>query len=577
MRSILTASTGEIPCDLVIRGGTIANVLSMEYERQDIGIKDGIIVGIGDGYEGVEVVDASGAILMPGMIDGHLHIESTMLTPSMFASAVMPLGTTTVMPDPHEIANTCGTSGIEFMWRDTLKTPLDAFYAVPSCVPASEYETPYQKLGSFEMMDCVERGWCTHLGEMMNFPGVIAGDFEVWGKISAAWDLLRTAHVPNVTGRDLCAYLLSGCDSDHESNFAKEALEKLRRGMWVMMREGATGRNLEKLLPIILEDETRFARCMTVSDDLTADYILSNGHMDHKIRLMIRKGLRPLLAAAMVTINPADYFRLRDRGAIAPGRIADIVMVNSLEECRALKVWKRGKLVAEDGRPLFGVGVTSPHELPGVNKLSQVPTEESFKVPGKPNKNIRVILAIPNSVLTGELKTTPLIKDGLVVSDLENDIVKLVVMEKNRGTGRIAIGFVKGFGLKRGAMGSSVAHDAHNFIVLGTDDKSIATAMKYLTENRGGLVTVEGNEIIASLPLPIGGLMSDMDPRSVALALEKLTSTAVELGAKIPHPFMTMSFLSLSVIPNLKLTDRGYLNVSEGSTLELFTDRASTA
>lgn len=570
MRNLLIAPAGDVICDLVIRGGTIANVLSMEYERQDIAIKDGTIIGVGNGYSGAEVVDASGAVLMPGMIDAHLHIESTMLTPSMFASAVVPLGTTTVMPDPHEIANTCGMKGIEFMWRDALKTPLDAFFAAPSCVPASEYETPYQKLGAFEILNCIERGWCTHLGEMMNFPGVIAGDYEVLAKIAATSSLVRTAHVPNVTGHELCTYLLSGCDGDHESNFAAEAIEKLRRGMWIMVREGATGRNLEKLLPIILEDETRFARCMAVSDDLTADYILSNGHMDHKIRMMIRKGLRPLLAAAMVTINPADYFRLGDRGAIVPGRIADIVMVDSLEECRALKVWKRGKLVAENGRPLFSAGTPLPHELSGMNQLIYVPTEESFRIVGKPNKDIRVILAIPNSVLTGELHTSPLIRDGFIVTNPENDILKVVVMEKNRGTGRIAIGFVKGFGLKQGAIGSSVAHDAHNFIVVGVDDRSIAIAMKFLAENHGGLVTVEGHEVTASLPLPIGGLMSDMDPQTLASALEKLASAAVSLGSKIPHPFMTMSFLSLSVIPELKLTDRGYVSVSKGGLQTLF-------
>ena len=570
MRSLLTAALGEDPCDLVIKGGTIANVLSMEYEKLDIAVKDGIIVGIGEGYEGIETVDASGAILMPGMIDGHLHIESTMLTPSAFASAVVPLGTTTVMPDPHEIANTCGPNGVEFMWKDSLKTPLDAYFAAPSCVPASEYETPYRKIGTHEMMEFVERGWCTHFGEMMNFPGVIAGNCEVWGKIDAARNMVRTAHAPNVSGRELCAYLLSGCDSDHENNLAEEALEKLRRGMWVMVREGATERNLDEVLPVILEDEARFARCMVVSDDLTPGYILSKGHMDQKMRKVIRRGLRPLVAAAMMTINPANYFRLRDRGAIAPGRIADIVMVNSLEECRALKVWKRGRLVAEDGRPLFAAGSPSPLELSGLEKPIETHPEEHLRIIARPGKNIRVIVAIPDSILTMEAQVAPLIRDGLVVSDIENDILKLVVMEKNSDTGRIAIGFTKGFGLKRGAIGSSVAHDAHNFVVTGADDKSIATSMKYLAEKRGGLVVADGDEIIASLPLPIGGVMSDMGIQDLASALEMLTAAAAGQGANISQPFMALSFLSLSVIPALKLTDRGYVNVSEGGVRGLF-------
>jgi adenine deaminase len=336
MKNLLAAARGEAPSDLVIKGGRIANVLSLEYEEADIAVKDGVIVGIGGGYEGIEEADAGGNVLMPGMIDGHLHIESTMLTPAAFAATVLPLGTTTIMPDPHEIANTSGLPGIEFMWRESLRTPLDAYFAAPPCVPASSFETPYQEIDTLKMMESCDRGWCTHLGEMMNFPGVTGGDEEVWGKITAARDMVKTAHMPNVTGHDLCAYLLSGCNGDHESNFADEAREKLRRGVWVMIREGATEHNLEDVAQIILEDEARYARCMAVSDDLTASCILSDGHMDHKVRKMIGMGIRPLIAAAMVTINPAQYVRLRVRGAIAPGMIADIVMVPSLEVCRAM-------------------------------------------------------------------------------------------------------------------------------------------------------------------------------------------------------------------------------------------------
>ncbi|MDR3331277.1 MAG: adenine deaminase [Synergistaceae bacterium] len=571
MRNLLSAARGETPCDLVIRGGRVANVLSMEYETEDIAIKDGIIVGLGAGYSGAEIVDAAGSVLMPGMIDGHLHIESTMLTPAAFASVVVPLGTTTVMPDPHEIANTCGVKGIEFMWRDSLRTPLDSYFAAPSCVPASGFETPYQEIGALRVMECFDRGLCTHLGEMMNFPGVISGDGDVWAKIAGARGLVRTAHAPNVSGRDLCAYLISGCDGDHESNFAEEALEKLRRGMWVMLREGATESNMGDLLPMILADEARFSRCMAVSDDLTADYILSYGHMDHKIRLMVEMGVRPLIAAAMVTINPANYFRFWDRGAIAPGRMADIVMVSSLEECRAIKVWKHGELVAENGRALFTADMPSKIDLPRSRGLKTPPCEASFRIQERPGRDIRVISAKPGSVLTKELIVHPTVRDGLVVSDVERDILKLVVMEKNRGTGRTVTGFVNGFGLKRGAIGSSVAHDAHNFIVMGADDESIMTALKYLAEHGGGLVAADKDEVISSLQLPIGGLMSELDPHDLSRAMTEITKTAQDrLGAAITQPFMTMSFLSLSVIPELKLTDQGYVKISEGGTLGLF-------
>ncbi|MDL2263852.1 adenine deaminase [Synergistaceae bacterium OttesenSCG-928-I11] len=570
MKNLLAAARGEAPSDLVIKGGRIANVLSLEYEEADIAVKDGIIVGIGEGYNGIEEVDADGNVLMPGMIDGHLHIESTMLAPATFAGAVVPLGTTTIMPDPHEIANTCGLPGIEFMWRESLRTPLDAYFAAPSCVPASPFETPYQEIETLKMMECYDRGWCTHMGEMMNFPGVIAGDEEIWGKITTARGLVKTAHLPNVTGRDLCTYLISGCNGDHESNFADEAREKLRRGIWVMIREGATEHNLEDVAQILLEDEARYARCMAVSDDLTASHILFNGHMDHKVRLLIDMGIRPLIAAALVTINPAQYFRLWDRGAIAPGMLADIVMVPSLEECRAMKVWKRGVLVADDGNPLFKAFAPMTIDLPQTSAANIRLTPDSLKVRAEEGAKIRVIEALPGKVLTNELTLDPLVVDGHVESDRERDILKMVVVEKNQGTGRIAIGFVKGFGLKKGAIASSVAHDAHNYIAVAADDRSMLTALQYLIDNHGGLVTTQGEEVSASLPLPIGGLMSNLDAPSLSKALLRMIKSAEDLGTEIRQPFMALSFLSLSVIPELKLTDKGYVDLAKGGIQTLF-------
>ena len=573
MKKLLAAARGEAICDLVIKRGRVANVFSLEYEEADVAVTDGIIVGIGRGYVGREEIDADGHVLIPGMIDGHLHIESTMLAPATFASTVLPLGTTTILPDPHEIANTCGLAGIEFMWRESLRTPLDAFYAAPSCVPASSFETPYHEIDTIQMMTCYDRGWCNHMGEMMNFPGVIGGDESVWGKITTARNMVKTAHLPNVQGKNLCAYAVSGCDADHESNFSDEALEKLRRGIWVMIREGATEHNLEEIARILLEDEARYARCMAVSDDLTASHILFNGHMDHKVRMLIELGIRPLVALALVTINPADYFRLWDRGAIAPGRIADIVMVSSLEECRAKKVWKRGVLVAEDGDALFNTYAPMTADLPTMSRLELDLRTISFKVPippGKEETDIRVIETLPGKVLTGQLIRAPKIVDGFIESDVERDILKTVVLEKNQSTGRTAIGFTSGFGLKRGAIASSVAHDAHNFIAIGVDDVSIETAMACLIENNGGLVAANGRDVMASLALPIGGLMSNLDAPALSKALLKMIKAAEELGAVIIQPYMALSFLSLSVIPELKLTDQGYVNLSEGGLLDLF-------
>lgn len=572
MKELLAAARGDIPCDLLVKNGRVANVLSFEYEDADVAIHRGIIVGVGGrgSYEGVETADAAGCVLMPGMIDGHLHIESTMLLPSAFAAAVLPLGTTTVMPDPHEIANTCGLPGVEFMWKESLRTPLDMFFGAPSCVPASPFETPKEALEAPELGTAFERGWCSHLGEMMNYPGVIGGDPDTWAKIASARGLVKTAHLPNVSGKDLCAYLLSGCDGDHESNFAQEALEKLRRGVWVMMREGATENNLKEVVSILLEDEARHARCMAVSDDLTAGYILRNGHMDHKVRLMIEYGVRPLVAAALVTINPARCFRLHDRGAIAPGLIADVAMVESLETCRPLKVWKRGRLAAENGRALFRTGAPLQASLPSRAKLSAPPGEDALKVRAQGDRPIRVIGLVPGSVLTKHLIMPPTVLDGLVVADAKRDVAKIAVVEVNRGTGRVAVGFAHGFGLRRGAFASSVAHDAHNFVAIGMDDRSLASAISFLVQNGGGLAAADGGEIVSSFALPVGGLMSDLGPEAVADGAAK-TELAVEgLGVSIPHPFMAASFLSLSVIPELKLTDLGYVDLGKGGGQELF-------
>lgn len=570
MNELLAAARGDMPCDLLIRNGLVANVLSLDYEEVDVAIHRGVIVGLGKEYEGKESVDASGCVLLPGMIDGHLHIESTMLAPTTFAEAVLPLGTTTVLPDPHEIANTCGLPGIEFMWRESLRTPLDIFFGAPSCVPASSFETPRAEIGAAEMIETCDRGWCTHLGEMMNYPGVIGGDPSVWAKLTAARHLVKTAHLPNISGRELCAYLLSGCNGDHESNFADEALEKLRRGVWVMLREGATEANLKDAAQFLLEDEARYARCMAVSDDLTANYILRNGHMDHKLRLMISLGIRPLIALALITINPAQYFRLWDRGALAPGMIGDVVMADSLETCKVLKVWKRGRLVAENGKVLHSAGAPLVAGLPGSEGAPVSVEESSFKVPAREDRPIRVIGVIPGSVLSKHLIMPPATREGLVVPDAARDIAKMVVMEKNQGTGRVAVGFVSGFGLKRGAFASSVAHDAHNFIAVGMDDTSLAAVLRRLAEKGGGLAAVDENGALSSFALPIGGLMSDKGPAEVAEAITSMEKAVAELGVTLNHPFMAISFLSLSVIPELKLTDQGYVDFSKGGALELF-------
>lgn len=572
MKELLAAARGMEPCDLVIKGGRVANVLSLEYEDADVAVKDGIIVGVGSGYSGKTEVDASGMVVIPGLIDGHLHIESTLLSPLEFARTVVPHGTTTVMPDPHEIANTCGLSGIEFMAREAELSPLDFFYGAPPCVPASPYETPREAMDEMTMMECLTRQICTHLGEMMNYPGIIDGDDGLWSRISAANGLVRTGHAPGLSGRDLNAYMLSGCDSDHECTEASEALEKLRRGAWVMMRYGAMMQDLKKVIKVILDDESRYSRCMAVSDDLSVGYLIHLGHMDCKVRLMIEMGVRPLIALALVTICPARYFRLWERGAIAPGMIADMALVDSLESCRASKVWKRGSLVAEGGKALFDTSFSTSRTLPSAHSAKLDFTENALRVKAEPGKRIRVITVKSGDPLTGEMIAEPKVAGGCVVQDTDRDILKLVSADKNTDSGRIAVGFINGFGMKHGAIAASVAHDAHNYIAVGADDKSIETAMSCIARHGGGVAVASGDKVMAELPLNIGGLMTDMSAEELSRKLDQLMASALALTTMVEHPFMVLSFLSLTVIPTLRLTDKGLIDLGRGGVMPLFVD-----
>lgn len=560
---LLAAARGDIPCDLVLRNARIANVFTFEYEEADVAIFQGRIVGVGEGYEGRAEENLSGLLLTPGFIDGHCHIESTMLTPAGFSELVSVRGTSAVIADPHEIANTCGMTGIEFMWKESLGSPVDIFFAAPSCVPASPFETPFEELGAAEVSEMFRRGWCDSLGEVMNYPGVIGGDKSLWDKILAAESRVCSGHAPGITGKDLCAYLMSGCDSDHESFSAEEGLEKLRRGMWLMIREGATEHNLADLAPLVKENEARSSRCMLVSDDLTARCLRDIGHMDEKIRAAIGHGISPIAALRMATLSPAEYFGKKDRGAIAPGRLADIVAVDSLELCSVIKVWKEGRLTAENGKPLYA---PLTRLSPPQNKTGNitVPNERDFEIPVPPGSRIRTLGLRKGQVVTDHLLLEPSVVNGMAVADPSRDICRLAVLEKNRGTGRLALGFVQGLGIKEGALGSSVAHDAHNFIVAGTDIPSLVSALSFLVSEGGGVVATRGEQILASLPLPVGGLMNPGHADDVIIGLENVERAAASLGTDLEHPFMSMSFLSLSVIPELKLTDQGYTDLSRG-------------
>lgn len=564
-KKLTDQARGAAPADLLIKNALVPNVFSFEIEEADIAISSGIVVGVGRGYCGKEEYNAAGRYILPGFIEGHCHIESTMLTPEVFAELVLPHGTTTVFADPHEIANTSSLAGLKYMHDASSKLPLDIFLNAPSCVPASPFETCHEVLDAEAILKVFNDKTCYALGEMMNYPGVISGDEETWRKISAAAGQPCNGHAPLLTGRDLNAYLLSGCNSDHECSTYEEALDKLRRGSWIMLRYGAAEHNLPALARLIAEDERRCSRCILVSDDLTASVIHEEGHIDRLLRQAVRNGISPIAAIRMVTLNPAEFNRLYDRGAVAPRYRADLVMVDNLHDFNVLSVWKNGSIVnvPENGFKRTG-------GWPGVSFNNAEISADDLRITADGSRPVHVIGILPNDVITENLVCTVKTSDGELTSSSDGDIAKMAVINRNTSEKRVGLGFVKGLGLKCGAIGSSVAHDAHNFNIIGMDDQSMLTAYYALREN-GGLVVTLGDKVIYHMPLPIAGLMSDQPAEKVASEYAQVQRAAAEsLGTTLVNPFMHISFLSLSVIPSLKLTDQGYVDLGLGGRVPLF-------
>ncbi len=572
MIKLAAVARGDISADLVIKNAKIANVFTGEYETSDIAVFRGKIAGIASGYEGRILYDAGGRVLIPSLIDGHIHIEDTMLTPQNFAIEAAKHGTGTVFADPHEITNALGMPGLEYMFKSSRNLPVDIFYGAPSCVPASELETPFDELDMLSIKEMFSRNLAHHLGEMMNFPAVISGDPEVWSKILTAdsFGVPLTGHAPGVSGKALNAYLSSGISSDHEATDLTEAREKLRRGMWLMLREGSTFRDLRKLLQLVRENPLNASRLMAVSDDITARYLTERGHMDEKLRIMLEE-IDPFTALRLITLNPAEYFGLHDRGAIAPGRLADFVLLDSdtLDEGFTVsEVWKAGKLVVRDN-DTFTQNDTE-HAAPVLAvRTTNIPSGEQLKVKAT-GSIMRVIGITEGTAITKTLTMTPKVEGGCAVPDTDRDIAKIAVLDRHHNSGRYAVGFAHGMGILRGAIGSSIAHDAHNYVVIGMDDESIACAFRALAAMGGGVVCTLGGEVKAEFALPVGGLMSYLDAESVSRSLQTVEDAAQELGVKIEHPFMVMSFLCLSVIPELRITDLGYVDISRGGVQSIF-------
>jgi adenine deaminase len=569
LKKRIRIASGDGMVDLLIKNGRVVDVFSGEIEKKDVAIYGGMIMGFGD-YEARKIIDVKGDFLCPGLIDGHVHIESSMVTIPEFAQAVLPHGTTSVVTDPHEIANVLGQEGIRFMAESAKGIPLNVFIMIPSCVPATHMETSGATLKAVDLKPLLEESWAIGLAEMMNFPGVIFGDPEVLKKIELAKGKRMDGHSPMLSGKGLYAYLTAGIRSDHECTTPKEAKEKLKNGMWIMIREGTTARNLRSLLPLVNSKNSR--RFLFVTDDRHPKELLEEGHIDSMVRQAIRWGTDPIIAIQMATLNAAEYFRLDDLGAIAPGFRADIVSFDHLGRFQIKKVFKDGRLVADTGK-IFSLPIRKRKSPKVKGSVRIKPLHKNTFLLRSDQPLAKVIQLIPNQIVTKKVMKKILLKEGVAYPNIKEDILKIAVVERHKATGNIGIGFVQGFGLKMGAIGSSVAHDSHNLVIFGTNDQDMLKAVETIQAMGGGLTVVLNGKALASLPLPIAGLMSEASVAKVNLQLEALHRATKKLGCKIPDPFMTLSFLSLPVIPELKITDKGLVDVNQFKFVPLFGEK----
>jgi adenine deaminase len=561
----LSVARGEQPAELVFKNARVVNVLSGEIHETHVAVQDGRVAGLGD-YQGAKVIDLKGAYLAPSFIDGHFHVESSMLTAPEFARAVVPHGTSAVVIDPHEYANVLGLDGIRYVLESTRNLPVDFFIMLPSCVPATPLETAGARLtaGDLRLMIGDER--IAGIAELMNYPGVYRGDERELAKIDAGKGKNIDGHAPGLTGHNLNAYVLAGVQSDHESTELAEAREKLRLGLHVLLREGSTERNLATLVPLITPFNAM--SCSFATDDKLAGDLAGEGHIDHSLRKAIKLGVDPVSAFQIATISTARHYRLRNYGAIAPRYWADFIVFDDLQNVVVRQTYKKGALVAENGKYLAPEPPPTPRPRSTMNLRYEAPRD--LLVPAATAGKIRVIEVVPHQIVTRQVIETPRVEDGRVVADPSRDILKMVVVERHHATGNVGVGFVRGFKLRAGALGSTVAHDAHNVVVVGTNDADIALAIEELVKMQGGQVAVEGGAVKAELALPIAGLVSDQPLDEVIKRIAGLNSAARALGCDLEAPFMTLSFLSLSPIPELKLTDQGLIDSTKLRPTKLF-------
>ncbi len=560
----LSVARGEQRAELLFKNARVVNVFSGEIHKTNVAVEDGRVIGFGD-YQAKKVVDLKGAYLAPSLIDGHFHVESSMLTAPEFARAVVPHGTGAVVIDPHEYANVLGLDGIRYVLESTKNLAVDFFIMLPSCVPATHLETAGAKLTADDLKLMIHDERIAGIAELMNFPGVFLGFKSELAKIAAGKGKAIDGHAPGLRGKNLNAYALAGVRSDHESVEVEEAKEKLRLGMHILLREGSTERNLEHLLPLINAHNSQ--NCSFATDDKLAGDLVNEGHIDHAVRVAIKGGVPPIAAIQIATINTARHYRLHNLGAIAPRYWADFIVFDDLKNFRVRQTWKKGVLVAENGKFL----AKNPAKvlLPrSTMNLRYKPANLTVKPNGK--KKIKVIEIIPNQIVTKTAVVAPKLFNGEIVADPAQDVLKMVVVERHRATGNVGVGFVRGFKLKRGAIASTVAHDAHNVIVAGANDADILFAIKELERLQGGQVAVADGKVIAELPLPIAGLVTDAPLPKAMKLIDDLNAAAHSLGCDLAAPFMTLSFLALSPIPSLKLTDQGLIDAGKLEKTGLF-------
>lgn len=560
---LIQAAKGKISADLLIANVNLINTISGKIHLTDVAVKDGTVIGFGK-YQAEKIIDGQGAYLSPGFIESHIHIESTLLAPHVFARTVASKGTTAVVCDPHEIANVLGSTGIEYFVKSTAHLPVAIYFTLPSCVPATHLENAGAALGVKEMKYLLEKFPYRFkgLGEMMNFPGVINGDPEVLAKLEFAENLIIDGHAPGLTGKDLNAYILAGPKSDHECVHYDQAKEKLEKGMHIMIRQGTSEHNMEELIPLV--NDHNWPNFSLVSDDRHPEDLVRSGHLDDNLRRAVSLNMDPVRAIQLVTINPARYFGLKRRGAIAPGYQADMVLLENIDDFKIRKVFVQGKELDELS---FNEEIAPPGNSMHIRNLS----EKSFEITAQ-GKKVRAIEVVPGQIVTKTAIVSPKLVNGLAQADPDIGLVKLTVMERHRATGNVGLGFVLGLGFKNGAIAATVAHDSHNLIIAGTNDHDMFTAAMEAQKMGGAMVAVQGGKVLTALPLPIAGLMSNKSLEEVVDGMNELNNACRHMGFKHENPFMILSFLALPVIPELKLTDKGLVDVNKFEIVDLWVE-----